>query len=84
MRIDERLVQEIGEELTRADKHEKKFNSLHEAYGVLLEELDEVWDITRLKKRDRSWADLRKEFIQLAAMAIKSIESLENFTGGTV
>lgn len=78
------LAIEIDDELMYSEKHGTAFASLHEAYSVLLEELDEVWDITRQKRKDRSKEDLRKEFIQIAAMAIKSIQSLDNFVGGSV
>jgi hypothetical protein len=81
---DEELGQAIFSELTRAERHGKEFASLHEAYAVMLEEVDEVWDITRMKRRDRSALDLQKEFIQIAAMAVKSIKSMRNFIGGNV
>jgi uncharacterized membrane protein YgaE (UPF0421/DUF939 family) len=78
------LLHEIQWEVERAKKHGEKFASLHEAYGVLLEELDEVWDITRQKRRERDPMEIRKEMVQIAAMAIKSIRSLDNFVGGDV
>lgn len=78
------ILIEVQIEVERAKKHGEKFASLHEAYGVILEELDEVWDITRQKRRDRDPRALREEFIQLAAMAVKAIESLDNFIGGEV
>ena len=71
-------------EIERARVHSDKFANMHEAYAVILEELDEVWDITRQKKRDRDPVALRKELIQVAAMAVKAIESMENLTGGSV
>lgn len=52
--------------------------------SVILEELDEFWDITKLKRRDRSREDIRSECIQIAAMAIKAIHSIESFVGGDV
>jgi hypothetical protein len=75
---------EIEKEVERASKHGVQFASLHEAYAVILEELDEVWDITRLKRKDRNAAELREEFIQIAAMAVKAIGSMDNFVGGKV
>ena len=81
-RID--LLGDINLEVERANMHGEKFASLHEAYAVILEELDEVWDITRLKRRDRDPEALRKEFIQIGAMAVKAIESMEHFVGGKV
>lgn len=74
----------ISREVERSKMHGEKFASLHEAYAVMLEELDEVWDLTRMKKRDRDPAAIRKELIQLAAMAVKAIESVDNFAGGSV
>lgn len=71
-------------EVERAKMHGEKFASLHEAYAVILEELDEVWDITRQKRRERSAVELRKEFIQIGAMAVKALQSLDNFIGGNV
>ena len=75
---------EIEAEVERAKMHGEIFASLHEAYAVILEELDDVWDITRMKRRDRSAVELRKEFIQIGAMAVKAIESIDNFVGGKV
>ncbi len=78
------IANAIFEELDRAKRHGLQFASLHEAYSVLLEELDEVWDITRMKRKDRDQVNLEKEFIQIAAMAVKALESMGNFTGGAV
>ena len=78
------ILDAIDKEVERAKMHGDKFASLHEAYAVILEELDEVWDITRQKRRERSPSDLCKEFIQIGAMAVKALESLDNFIGGSV
>ena len=78
------LLMEIQIEVERSNMHGERFASLHEAYAVCLEELDEIWDETRKKRRDRKVLDLRKEFIQLAAMAVKALASMDNFTGGSV
>lgn len=73
------LYDKIEAEVNRAKMHGDQFASLHEAYAMILEELDEVWDITRQKRRYRSVDDLHKEFIQIAAMAVKALYSLPNF-----
>lgn len=76
---------EIEAEVAKAEAHHgPAFATLHEAYAVILEELDEVWDITRQKYKYRNAAALRKEFIQLAAMAIRALRSMDNFTGGKI
>ena len=74
----------IMAEVERSKVHGEKFASLHEAYAVILEELDEVWDITRQKRRVRSAVELRKEFIQIGAMAVKALQSIDHFIGGIV
>ncbi len=84
MQAGQRHYELIEAELARAARHGARFASLHEAYAVIFEELDEIWDITRMKRRDRDREDLQKEFIQLAAMAVKAIQSLDNFVGGSV
>jgi hypothetical protein len=78
------VLTEISFEVERSNIHGVRFASLHEAYGVILEELDKVWDIARQKRRDRDPVQLRKELIQIAAMAVKAVESMDNFVGGEV
>lgn len=77
-------VWEVDAELKRAKVHGEKFVSLHEAYAVTLEELQEVWAVTMQKKKARNREALRKEWIQLAAMAHKALASMDNFVGGDV
>ena len=78
------LAHAIDAELGRAARHGAQFASLQEAYGVIFEELDEIWDHTRLKRLDRNRDETCKELVQFAAMAIKGLHSLDNFVGGTV
>lgn len=78
------ILTEIAAEVERAKVHGEHFHSLHEAYAVMLEELHEVWEITMQKRKDRDQDKLRKELIQVAAMAVKAIESMPNLVGGNV
>lgn len=48
-----------------------KFNSAHEAYAVLLEEVDELWEEVRKKQKNRSVDLMKKEALQVAAMALR-------------
>ncbi len=58
----------ILDELQRArKKHTKPFNSAHEGYAVILEELDEVWE--EIKRDDLPAA--QQEMVQVAAMALR-------------
>jgi uncharacterized protein Yka (UPF0111/DUF47 family) len=45
------------------------FHSFHEAYGVLKEEVDELWD--EIKIREHDYDKIYQEAIQVAAMARK-------------
>lgn len=46
-------------------------NSAHEAYAVLLEEVDELWDHVKTKQPRRDLTGMRKEAVQVAAMALR-------------
>jgi len=52
------------------------FNSLHEAYAVILEEVDEFWDEVKKKKEVRDSERIREELIDIAAACLKAIENL--------
>jgi hypothetical protein len=78
------LYHEISAEVIRSDKHQATFASLHEAYAVILEEVDELWEIVRLKKSLRSSSEIRTELIQIAAMSVKALQSMDNFIGGSI
>lgn len=57
------------------------FASMHEAYGVLAEEVDEFFDAVRMRQRlpDRPRM-LRAEAIQIAAVALRIAEQAERVT----
>lgn len=56
-------------ELHRAMQNFGAFNSAHEGYAVLKEELDELWDAIKDKRASRE--DLAVEAIQVGAMAMR-------------
>jgi hypothetical protein len=63
----ESVVEEITQEVRFAESKFARFNSRHEAYGVLLEEVDELWDDIKAN----NYAKARKEAVQVAAMAFR-------------
>lgn len=67
----DQALYEIRTELHSAMSKWPPMNSAHEGYGVLLEEVDELWEIVRTKQKNRNLADMRKEAIQVAAMAVR-------------
>jgi len=71
------------DELERANKtYATSFVSPHEGYAVLLEELDELWDEIKKERPDNN--RMREEAIQVGAMAIKFIASIEQWTSTEV
>jgi len=58
-------------ELDRALFNWPPFNSAHEGYGVLLEELDELWAHVKTNQKRRDLVAMRNEAIQVAAMAMR-------------
>ena len=51
----------------------EKFNSTHEAYAVLKEEVDELWDEVKSNVNEK---DMETEAIQVATVAIRFIAEL--------
>jgi hypothetical protein len=66
-----KVVQEVQEELLRATAEFGAFASTHEGYAVILEELDELW--AEIKDKKSTNKKMRKEAIQVAAMAIRFV-----------
>jgi hypothetical protein len=60
-------------EYETAAVHYPAFNSSHEGYAVILEELDELWAEIKKKPYDRSRAAMEREAVQIAAMAVRFI-----------
>lgn len=68
---------DVEQEVYHASIKFEPFNSPHEGYAVIKEELDELWDDVRKKNRGRSTA-ARSEAIQVAAMAVRYVVDLCN------
>lgn len=65
------IFRSIEDEIETARKNYEDFNSAHEGYSILLEEVDELWDHVKVKQKKRNINAMRKEAIQVAAMAIR-------------
>lgn len=68
---------EVDAELTRAGKW-PAMNSAHEGYGVLMEEVDELWDHVKTRQKNRDLAAMQAEAIQVAAMALRFAHDICN------
>lgn len=74
----------IAREVVRATELHGSMNGRHEAYAVILEELEEFWELVMLNpakmtlEEKGAWEkNMRKELTQTAAMCIKTIVNLE-------
>lgn len=65
------LEAEIEKELSGAMNNWPPFNSAHEGFAVLKEEVDELWEHVKTNQRKRDIPAMRKEAIQVAAMAMR-------------
>lgn len=60
-------------EFKKAYEKNSPFNSQHEGYAVLLEELDELWDEIKLKDELRDPKNTLAEAVQVTAMGLRFI-----------
>jgi len=73
----EYLLDEVYEEFDRSYHKFPDFNSAHEGYAVIKEELDELWHEVKHNKDPEAYNRMRAEAIQVAAMAVKFLMFLE-------
>jgi hypothetical protein len=64
-------VEDIRNELDSAMGKWPPFNSAHEGIAVVLEEFEELWEHVKVNQNKRDIDAMRKEAIQLAAMAAR-------------
>jgi len=65
------------QELAKARANHGDRTSAHEAYAVLLEEVDEFWEEVRKKRVARDPQNMLKELVQIAACAQRAAEDLK-------
>lgn len=63
-------------ELSRARAKFEPMHTAHEAYAVLLEEVDELWEMVKQKQVHRSPRAMLAELVQIAAMAERMADDL--------
>lgn len=71
------LAEEIGEEAVRADEIFPSFNSPHEGLAVIWEEFEELKAEVFKKQSESNYEAMRKEAIQLGAMALRFIYDMD-------
>ena len=70
------IIELVKTEFKFAIKEFKPFNSAHEGYAVILEEMDELWQNVKLnqKKNPNRERLMLNECIQVCAMSIRFIQ----------
>lgn len=84
--VRDRVLNEVGAELEKARATHAPMNGHHEGYAVILEELDELWEVCKMNTHKIASEGgitplakkmmLRKEALQVAAMAVRFIEDV--------
>lgn len=67
------VITDLRLELAAARSKFPPFNTAHEGYAVLWEECEELWAWVREKQGLRVTSLMRKEAIQIAAMALRFV-----------
>ena len=71
MKIEE-VMRKIGEESKRAErKHGPADWFRHHFYGIMLEEVDELWEAI---KENKPSADIEAEIVQIASLCVRYLE----------
>lgn len=71
IQIHDEVLEAIRNEYLRAIEKFPPFNSAHEGYAVILEEMDELKEHVWMNAKKRDVAAMQKEAIQVAAMALR-------------
>ncbi len=66
-----RFSSKILDEYDQAAENRPSFHSLHEAYAILLEEVDELWLLIKQKPYPQRMGQIQAEAIQVSATALR-------------
>ena len=70
------IGEEIIQECVRASGRYPPFNSAHEGYAIILEELEELKTEIFKKQSSHDMKRMRKEAIQVGAMALRFVNDI--------
>jgi hypothetical protein len=71
-----KILTDVATEIQRAMRLHGPLASAHEAYAVLVEEMDEFWDEVKKRSENRDKLAMRTELIQIEEMACRAIHDL--------
>jgi len=74
--VTDHFLQAIFKEYLRASEKFGAFASPHEGASIIREEYEELWEEVKKQYEDRSLKLMRKEAIQLGAMALRFLVDL--------
>lgn len=74
--IMQQFLDDVCDEYERAAGMYAPLHSAHEAYAVILEELDEFWEHVRQQDARRCHRAMRHELVQIAAMCLRTVLDL--------
>lgn len=67
-----RFFNDVREEFARViTDHGEQYHSAHEGWAVMFEEVDELWDEVRKKRKNRDPRGMYNECVQIACCALK-------------
>ena len=72
---EESIYSDVARAVEKAQAKHAAMRNAHEAYAVLLEEVDEFWD--EVKAQHQNPVAMRKELLHVAAMAVRAILDLD-------
>lgn len=70
------VLDEVFAEVARAESLHPPMNSAHEGYGIIDEEFEELKKHVFMKQKNRDLNEMRKEAIELAAMAVRFVRDV--------
>lgn len=82
-------IEKLANEIQTAKDKYGCFNSTHEVYGVLIEEVEEFFEVVKEKpihknefmapeKTDSKQKRMKAELLQIAAISLRAIDELEH------
>lgn len=83
---EDKVVTEFYEEINRGIEKFGNYNSYHEAYAVIKEEFDELWDELKVNADNRDLTKVYEEAIQVAATSYRLAEEIyiEHLSPGAI
>jgi ribosomal protein S15P/S13E len=78
----EQILKEVNDEVVSASGNWPPFNSAHEGFAILMEEVEELKEHVFTNQKRRDLAAMRKEAIQVAAMAVRFVNDVTDEENG--